>query len=48
MARDPGLKVHMYGKDVRPGRKVGPRHRLGDDLTDLLDAPTTRPTTSRE
>jgi len=23
MARDPGLKVHMYGKAVRPGRKVG-------------------------
>jgi 5-(carboxyamino)imidazole ribonucleotide synthase len=23
MARDPGLKVHMYGKSVRPGRKVG-------------------------
>ena len=23
LARDPGLKVHLYGKDVRPGRKVG-------------------------
>ncbi|MFZ1577140.1 MAG: ATP-grasp domain-containing protein, partial [Nostocoides sp.] len=23
MARDPGLKVHMYGKGVRPGRKIG-------------------------
>ncbi len=23
MARDPGVKVHLYGKAVRPGRKVG-------------------------
>ena len=23
MARDPGAKIHMYGKDVKPGRKVG-------------------------
>jgi 5-(carboxyamino)imidazole ribonucleotide synthase len=23
MAADPGLKVHMYGKQVRPGRKIG-------------------------
>ena len=23
MARDPGLKVHLYGKGVRPGRKIG-------------------------
>jgi len=23
MARDPGVKVHMYGKAVRPGRKIG-------------------------
>jgi 5-(carboxyamino)imidazole ribonucleotide synthase len=23
MAADPGLKVHMYGKPVRPGRKIG-------------------------
>jgi 5-(carboxyamino)imidazole ribonucleotide synthase len=23
LARDPGLKVHVYGKDVKPGRKVG-------------------------
>ncbi len=23
MARDPGLKVHLYGKGVRPGRKLG-------------------------
>ncbi len=23
MAHDPGLKIHVYGKQVRPGRKVG-------------------------
>jgi 5-(carboxyamino)imidazole ribonucleotide synthase len=23
MAADPGVKVHLYGKEVRPGRKVG-------------------------
>ena len=23
MARDPGAKVHLYGKGVRPGRKIG-------------------------
>ena len=36
MARDPGLKVHMYGKDVRPGRKIGHVTVVGDDLDDLL------------
>ena len=36
MARDPGLKVHMYGKDVRPGRKVGHVTVSGSDLQSLL------------
>jgi 5-(carboxyamino)imidazole ribonucleotide synthase len=36
MARDPGLKVHMYGKGVRPGRKIGHVTVVGDDLDDLL------------
>jgi 5-(carboxyamino)imidazole ribonucleotide synthase len=36
MARDPGLKVHMYGKDVRPGRKVGHVTVSGRDLESLL------------
>jgi 5-(carboxyamino)imidazole ribonucleotide synthase len=36
MARDPGLKVHMYAKDVRPGRKVGHVTVSGDDLESLL------------
>ncbi|MGW5349915.1 5-(carboxyamino)imidazole ribonucleotide synthase [Streptomyces sp. NPDC004031] len=32
MARDPGLKIHMYGKDVKPGRKVGHVTAYGADL----------------
>jgi 5-(carboxyamino)imidazole ribonucleotide synthase len=35
MARDPGVKVHLYGKTVRPGRKVGHVTVTGDDLEDL-------------
>ncbi len=35
MARDPGLKIHMYGKDVKPGRKVGHVNTFGDDLDDV-------------
>jgi 5-(carboxyamino)imidazole ribonucleotide synthase len=35
MARDPGVKVHLYGKDVRPGRKVGHVSVAGDDLDDV-------------
>ncbi|MFG1809207.1 5-(carboxyamino)imidazole ribonucleotide synthase [Streptomyces sp. NPDC049040] len=35
MARDPGLKIHMYGKDVKPGRKVGHVTTYGDDLPDV-------------
>ena len=33
--RDPALKVHLYGKQVRPGRKVGHVTALGDDLEDV-------------
>lgn len=36
MARDPSLRVHVYGKEVRPGRKVGHVTVIGDDLDDLL------------
>ncbi len=36
LARDPGLKVHLYGKAVRPGRKVGHVTVLGDDVEELL------------
>ncbi|WP_345675987.1 5-(carboxyamino)imidazole ribonucleotide synthase [Yinghuangia aomiensis] len=35
MARDPGVKVHMYGKEVKPGRKVGHVTVCGDDLDDV-------------
>ena len=32
MAADPGAKVHLYGKAVRPGRKIGHVTVLGDDM----------------
>ncbi|NBO08760.1 MAG: 5-(carboxyamino)imidazole ribonucleotide synthase [Actinobacteria bacterium] len=34
-ARDPGLKVHLYGKEVRLGRKVGHVTLLGEDAKRL-------------
>ncbi|MEU9796502.1 5-(carboxyamino)imidazole ribonucleotide synthase [Streptomyces sparsogenes] len=37
MARDPALKIHMYGKDVKPGRKVGHVNTYGDDLDDVRE-----------
>ena len=37
MARDPEAKMHMYGKGVRPGRKIGHVNVSGDDLGDLRD-----------
>ena len=33
--RDSALKIHWYGKTVRPGRKVGHVTVLGDDVDDL-------------
>jgi 5-(carboxyamino)imidazole ribonucleotide synthase len=36
LARDPGIKVHLYGKQVRPGRKVGHVTVVGENLDDLL------------
>ncbi|MUL39687.1 5-(carboxyamino)imidazole ribonucleotide synthase [Streptomonospora sp. PA3] len=36
MAKDPGVKVHLYGKQVRPGRKIGHVNVAGDDPADLL------------
>jgi len=35
MAADPAVKVHMYGKAVRPGRKIGHVTVTGDDVEDL-------------
>ena len=34
-AADPGARVHLYGKQVRPGRKIGHVTVLGEDLEDL-------------
>ncbi|MBX6356793.1 MAG: 5-(carboxyamino)imidazole ribonucleotide synthase [Micromonosporaceae bacterium] len=31
-AEDPGVKVHLYGKQVRPGRKIGHVTVLGEDM----------------
>ena len=36
-ARDPRLRVHLYGKDVKPGRKVGHVTAYGDDLDDVRE-----------
>jgi len=35
MARDPGVKVHLYGKAVKNGRKIGHVNVIGDNLGDL-------------
>jgi 5-(carboxyamino)imidazole ribonucleotide synthase len=37
LARDPHLRVHLYGKDLRPGRKVGHVNAYGEDLADCLE-----------
>ncbi|MCR6031390.1 5-(carboxyamino)imidazole ribonucleotide synthase [Nocardioides sp. zg-579] len=37
MARDPQLRVHLYGKEPRPGRKVGHVNAYGEDLEDCLE-----------
>jgi 5-(carboxyamino)imidazole ribonucleotide synthase len=34
-ADDPGVRVHLYGKQFRPGRKLGHVTVLGDDLADV-------------
>jgi 5-(carboxyamino)imidazole ribonucleotide synthase len=35
MAHDPGVHIHMYGKVVRPGRKVGHVTTVGDHAEDV-------------
>ena len=37
LARDPRLRVHLYGKEPRPGRKVGHVTAYGDDLQECLE-----------
>jgi 5-(carboxyamino)imidazole ribonucleotide synthase len=34
-ASDPGAKVHLYGKQVRPGRKIGHVTVLGEDVDEV-------------
>jgi len=34
-AEDPGTRVHLYGKQFRPGRKLGHVTALGDDIDDV-------------
>ncbi|HEX7745232.1 MAG TPA: 5-(carboxyamino)imidazole ribonucleotide synthase [Micromonosporaceae bacterium] len=36
-AADPGAKVHLYGKQVRPGRKIGHVTVPGADLADVRE-----------
>jgi 5-(carboxyamino)imidazole ribonucleotide synthase len=35
LGQDPSLRVHLYGKQVRPGRKIGHVTVCGEDLRDL-------------
>ena len=37
LARDPRLRVHLYGKELRPGRKVGHVNAWGTDLDETLE-----------
>jgi 5-(carboxyamino)imidazole ribonucleotide synthase len=37
MARDPGLRIHLYGKAVKPGRKVGHVTAYGTDLESVRE-----------
>jgi 5-(carboxyamino)imidazole ribonucleotide synthase len=39
-AADPGVKVHLYGKEVRPGRKIGHVTVAGEDAAALRDRAT--------
>ncbi len=34
-AADPGARVHLYGKQVRPGRKIGHVTVLGEQMTEV-------------
>jgi 5-(carboxyamino)imidazole ribonucleotide synthase len=37
LARDPGLRIHNYGKEVKPGRKIGHVTVLGEDFEDSAE-----------
>jgi len=34
-SHDPGVRVHLYGKEIRPGRKIGHVTVVGDDMDDV-------------
>jgi 5-(carboxyamino)imidazole ribonucleotide synthase len=34
-ADDPGARVHLYGKQVRPGRKIGHVTVVGNDMHEV-------------
>ena len=36
LAAEPDVRVHLYGKSVKAGRKVGHVTAYGDDLDDVL------------
>jgi 5-(carboxyamino)imidazole ribonucleotide synthase len=36
-AAEPGVKVHLYGKQVRPGRKIGHVTALGEDMATVRE-----------
>ena len=36
MAHDPHAKIHMYGKEIRKGRKIGHVNVSGEDLDDVM------------
>ncbi len=35
MARDPNVKVHLYGKQDKPGRKIGHVNLIGENMEDV-------------
>jgi 5-(carboxyamino)imidazole ribonucleotide synthase len=37
LAKDPAVKVHLYGKQVRPGRKIGHVTAVGDDPAEVRE-----------
>ena len=47
LARWPQVKIHLYGKSFRPGRKVGHVTALGSDLAEVRARRGRRPTTCR-
>ena len=48
LAHDPGLQMHMYGKQVRPGRKVGHVTTSAAMLTTFASGPGTPPPSCEE